>query len=118
MGPISPQVLVFYVEAIVAPFYAYRWYSQSTGSNIRSQLNLSGINYLLIPGVIAYASYYLILLAYQYGGEVAAVTSVRQASIPVSVALGGLFLREGAMARRFFAAGLLAIGIILIAVNG
>lgn len=81
-------------------------------------IELNGILYLLIPGVIAYASYYLILLAYQLGDEIAAVTSLRQASIPVSVALGGLFLREGAIARRFIAAGILACGIILIAFNG
>ena len=118
MGSISPQVLVFYVEGIIAPVYAIRWYRQSSRTNLQSQFNRNGIIYLLIPGAIAYASYYLILLAYQYGGEVAAVTSVRQASIPVSVALGGLFLREGAIARRFFAAGILAFGIILIAVNG
>ena len=119
MGAIAPQVLVFAVEAIIAPVYAIRWYRQrSVDHAFSAQLNRNGLIYLLIPGIIAYSSYYLILLAYQYGGEVAAVTSVRQASIPVSVALGGLFLREGAMARRFFAAGLLAIGIILIAVNG
>ena len=57
-------------------------------------------------------------MSYQLGGEVAAVTSIRQASIPISVALGGLFLREGAMARRFFAAGLLALGIAVIAQFG
>jgi len=76
------------------------------------------IAYLLVPGVLAYSSYYLILLAYQLGGDVALVTSVRQASIPISVALGGLFLREGAIARRLLAAGLLALGIAVIAVGG
>ena len=74
--------------------------------------------YILAPGALAYLSYYLILLAYQFGGEVAAVTAIRQASIPISVALGGLFLREGAMQRRFFAAGLLALGIVVIALYG
>jgi uncharacterized membrane protein len=73
---------------------------------------------LLLPGIIAYSSYYLILLAYQSGGEVGAVTALRQTSILISVALGGLFLREGAMARRFIAAGILMFGVILIAING
>lgn len=119
MGTIAPQALLFAVETTIAPVYALRWYRQrSANSTLSAQLNLNGILYLLIPGVIAYSSYYLILLAYQLGGEVAAVTSLRQASIPVSVALGGLFLREGAIARRFVAAGILAFGIILIAVNG
>jgi uncharacterized membrane protein len=119
MGVIEPQVLLFTVEAIIAPVYAFQWYRQrSTAQTVTSLINLNSIFYLLIPGIIAYSSYYLILLAYQFGGDVAAVTSVRQASIPVSVALGGLFLREGAMARRFFAAGLLGLGIVLIALYG
>ena len=45
-------------------------------------------------------------------------TSVRQASIPISVMLGGFFLREGAIARRLIAASLLAAGIVVIVVMG
>ena len=90
----------------------------SSSASKKTALKLDFANFspisLLLPGVICYASYYLILLAYQYGGEVAAVTSVRQASIPISVALGGLYLREGAIARRFLATGILTLGIILI----
>ena len=74
--------------------------------------------FLFVPGVMAYASYYLILMAYQMGGEVAAVTAVRQASIPISVMLGGLFLREGSILRRLFAALLLTAGIVVIIVLG
>lgn len=73
---------------------------------------------LIIPGIMAYASYYLILLAFKWGGEVAAVTAVRQASIPVSVLLGGFFLREGSILRRLLAAVILAAGIVLIIVYG
>ena len=73
---------------------------------------------LIVPGIMAYGSYYLILMAYQIGAEVAAVTSVRQASIPISVMLGGFFLREGAILRRLIAASLLAAGILVIVVMG
>jgi drug/metabolite transporter (DMT)-like permease len=119
MGTIEPQVLVFVVDGAVAPIYAILWFARrsANGRPVIGMGDLS-VTYMVLPGIICYASYYLILLAYQYGGDVAAVTSMRQASIPVSVALGGLFLREGAMARRFLAAALLALGIVVIALNG
>ena len=69
-------------------------------------------------GAICYLSYILILGAYAMGGDVAAVTSVRQSSIPISVILGGLMFREGSMIRRFFASLLLTFGIILVVVLG
>lgn len=65
---------------------------------------------------IAYASYYMILVAYSLGGNVAAVNSVRQIAIPVSVFIGGMYLSEGSMARRFGAALVLAAGVVVIVV--
>jgi drug/metabolite transporter (DMT)-like permease len=119
MQTISPQVMVFFVDGLVFPVYLFLWLRR--GSVTQRQpidpKNLSLVN-MILPGVLCYASYYLILTAYQFGGGVAEVTSLRQASIPISVALGGLFLREGAMLRRFFAASLLAVGIVVIAIFG
>jgi len=119
MNTISPPALLFAVEGTMVLIFGAVWLRRRFTEPVTTTPS-SGIRitYLLVPGALAYASYYLILLAYQSGGDVALVTSVRQASIPISVALGGLFLREGAMARRFFAAGLLAIGIAVIAVGG
>ena len=65
-------------------------------------------------GVLCYFSYLLILLAYQDGGEVAAVNAVRQASIPFSVILGGMWLKEADMGQRILASLLLAAGIVVI----
>ena len=50
------------------------------------------------------------------GGEAAAVSAVRQASIPVSVLMGVFILRESGLSRRFLwsiviAAGIAAIGL-------
>jgi len=127
MQSVEPQVAVAYVDGFVAPIYAFMWLrqratEQGLKSLLKPVLNLEIVKYslvyVLLPGLLCYASYYLILLAYQYGGEVAAVTSVRQVSIPVSVALGGLYLREGAIARRFLATGILTLGIILIVQTG
>ena len=119
MRTISPPVLVFVVDGTMAIIYAAIWLRARTSPAYpKTRIRDIPLAYLLLPGILAYASYYMILLAYQFGGDVAAVTSIRQASIPISVALGGLFLREGAIARRFFAAGLLALGILVIALTG
>jgi drug/metabolite transporter (DMT)-like permease len=116
MQSISPAVQMFWVEGLLIPVYLAiylrnggRLWDVHAG---RSWLKHTGV--LIIPGVMAYISYYLILYAYQLGGEVAAVTSVRQASIPISVLLGGFFLREGSILRRLTASLILAAGIILI----
>ena len=119
MSTLSPSTMLFAVESTMALIYGTLWFRRRLAEPAMS-MPAPGFQlaYLLVPGILAYASYYLILLAYQQGGDVALVTSVRQASIPISVALGGLFLREGAMARRFFAAALLALGIVVIVVSG
>ena len=65
-------------------------------------------------GVLCYISYFLILFVYQGGGEVAAVNAVRQASIPFSVLLGGMWLKETDTGRRILASLLLAAGIVVI----
>jgi len=119
MQLISPQVLMFAVDGLVFPIYLIRWLRERSRAKTQAVTTfLLAPIYALFPGVICYLSYYLILTAYQLGGEVAVVTSLRQASIPISVALGGLFLREGAMGRRFFAASLLAFGIVVISAYG
>jgi hypothetical protein len=68
--------------------------------------------------VCLYGSYILILLAYEQGADVAIVTTVRQASIPLSVIIGGYFLNEGAIARRLFASVILSAGIITVILLG
>lgn len=119
MQQIAPQVLAFTVDSAVLPFFLILWLRKRsrTTSQPDATFSFSPV-YVLLPGLLCYISYYLILVAYQLGGDVAVVTSLRQASIPISVALAGLFLREGAMKRRFFAASLLALGIVVISVYG
>jgi len=119
MQHIEPQVLAFTVDSAVLPFFLILWLRKRSITRLQSDATFSfSPIYVLLPGVLCYLSYYLILVAYQLGGDVAVVTSLRQASIPISVALGGMFLREGAMTRRFVAASLLALGIVVISVYG
>ncbi len=119
MQTLQPEVQMLWVEGLLAPLYlglflrrrSHTRYADPRPWGARAAM-------LIVPGVMAYASYYLILLAYQMGGEVAAVTSVRQASIPISVLLGGYFLREGSILRRLVAAIILAAGIVVIILSG
>ena len=60
----------------------------------------------------------LILFAFQAGGEVAVVSATRQVSIPISVLLGALVLKEQRLLPRLAWSLLLASGVALIIVGG
>ena len=68
----------------------------------------------LFAAVTSYLSYYLILVSYQMGGNVAAVNSLRQVSIPLSVILGGFYLKEADTRTRLLWAFVLAAGVVVI----
>ncbi len=68
----------------------------------------------LCAAVTSYLSYYLILVSYQMGGNVAAVNSLRQVSIPLAVILGGLYLKEADTRNRLLWAFVLAAGVVVI----
>ena len=72
---------------------------------------------ILSAGLISYSSYYLILVAFGLGADAAAVSAVRQASIPISVLLAAYFLNENETFRRLKWASLIALGIIILARN-
>jgi drug/metabolite transporter (DMT)-like permease len=120
MQVIEPPVLFFWIEVFCVPFYLLIFRYLGVSETRMSDLFIwvrKPLLFLSIGG-ICYTSYFLILTAYAMGGDVAAVTSVRQASIPISVILGGLMFREGSMLRRFFASCLLAFGIVVVVVMG
>jgi drug/metabolite transporter (DMT)-like permease len=73
---------------------------------------------VLTSGALSYLSYVLILLAFQAGGEVAAVSATRQASIPISVLLGSLVLKEERLLARLAWSLLLAGGVVLVIIGG
>lgn len=115
MQVVEAPVLMFWIQVFTLPGYAivFRYLGGSTGyDHVWGWLRTPWMS--LAIGVLCYASYYLILLAFQLGGDVAAVTSVRQASIPISVLLGGLWLKEQGLLTRLGASVLLAVGIVVI----
>ncbi len=117
---VEPPVLFFWIEVIDLPCYLllFRYFGlPETRMGHLFEWTRKPLLFLGLGG-ICYLSYFLILMAYAMGGDVAAVTSVRQASIPISVILGGLMFREGSMVRRFAASLLLAFGIVVIATMG
>ena len=73
---------------------------------------------VLSSGALSYASYLLILFAFQSGGEVAVVSAIRQVSIPLSVLLGALVLKEKHLLARLSWSLLLASGVIIIMIGG
>lgn len=119
---IDPAVRLFWVELIVAPSLAV-WYALRRPHERSALVHLFGgwratpWRFLAI-GVLAYVSYFLVLVAYKLGGNVAAVTSLRQASIPVSVLLAAYYLRETSLLRRMLWSLVLAAGIVVIIAAG
>jgi len=116
---VAPSVIFFWTFIFNLP--AFTLFFIFFGGKTISTLSLfpwlkNPVPYIKI-GIICYASYLLILLAYQSGGEVAAVNSVRQASIPISVLLGGMWLMEKNMKQRILASLLLSAGIVVIVMS-
>ena len=119
-----PPVIVFLWQSVVAlPTYLFLlWIRQqcAAGPGTR-ELALSWASRIgqhLVAGTLAYISYLLILWAYQRGGDVAAVTSVRQASIPISVLGAALLLKEPSLGPRLLWASVLAFGIVVVIASG
>lgn len=120
MTQIEPSVLFFWVHIFCWPMLAF--VHKFNGHAMPQMLGIMRVirqPFLHIQlAACVYGSYFLILTAYGMGGEVASVTTVRQASIPLSVILGGYFLNEGAITRRLIASLILSGGIIIVILYG
>ena len=118
---IAPSVLLFYCYILVSLilFFLVVFNNGSTKNTLIYLLHQWKPNQLKIlsAGLISYSSYYLILVAFGLGADAAAVSAVRQASIPISVLLAAYFLNENETFRRLGWASLIALGIIILARN-
>jgi len=70
---------------------------------------------MVIAALSSYLSYLLILIAFQLGGEAAQVSAVRQASIPVSIVLAALLLKEPRLLQRLVWGAFMLIGMTILA---
>lgn len=69
---------------------------------------------ILVAALTSYASYQLILFAFRAGADAAVVSAVRQASIPLSIVLAAIILREPKFLQRLAWGAFMAIGIAIL----
>jgi drug/metabolite transporter (DMT)-like permease len=117
---VPPPVVFFWIEMLMAPIYMVMFRLVGYGAVERRAVAVLCARpvKMLGLGLVGYVSYFLILWAFSAGGDVAAVAALRQVSIPASVLLGGLWLRERHLPLRLVASVMLATGIVVIIVSG
>ena len=121
MKYVEPAAFLFIQYLFVTPAMALMFVlTRPSGKNIYEYLFLGWKNKPLrffLAGFTAYISYLLILYSFRMGANVAAVSAIRQISIPFSVLMGGFFLLEKKMNYRLFWSLLLTLGVIIIIVS-
>jgi hypothetical protein len=118
MKTIEPVVLLVWLYFFLAPacgifFLIRKPAERSVVKQLFGGWREMPLHYLG-AGVTSYLSYYLILVSYQLGGNVAAVNSLRQISIPLLVLMSCYFLKEDDIGSLFPWAIVLAAGIVII----
>jgi len=110
---IPVPVLYFYVQSNLVVCYGIlmRVMGKFHFSSMFLPVEFPSVRRCFLASTLVYGSYILILQSYALGGDVALVTTVRQISIPLSVLMGGIWLRETGMMSRFVASGILSVGI-------
>ena len=113
MRVVEPPVLLVWIQLLVVPSYVLVF--RIAGNSVAGLFAWTRrpLRHIGFAGV-CYASYYLILWVFSQGGDAAAVASMRQASIPFSVLVGGLWLKERDMGLRLAASMVLGAGIVVI----
>ena len=118
MKEVTPEAYMFVQYIFLTPGMALVFLSTRPPEQSVYQHLFSGwartSQRFIIAGVTAYASYYFILWAFQLGANVAAVSAVRQISIPASVLMGCLIFKEERMTARLAWSLILALGVVVI----
>ena len=121
MKYVEPAAFLFIQYLFVTPAMALMFIlTRPSGKNIYEYLFLGWKTKPLrffFAGFTAYISYLLILYSFRMGANVAAVSTIRQISIPFSVLIGGFYLMEKKMNYRLFWSLLLTLGVIIIIVS-
>jgi len=118
MKQVTPEVFMFAMYIMVIPGMAIVLsVGRPAGCSVYQHLfvgwTATPIRFAVV-GITAYVSYYLILMAFQLGANVAAVSAVRQVSIPFSVLMGCMIYKEARMTARLTWSILLALGVAVI----
>ena len=121
MKYVEPAAFLFIQYLFVTPAMAIIFIlTRPSGKNIYEYLFLGWGKKPLrffLAGFTAYISYLLILYSFRMGANVAAVSTIRQISVPFSVLIGGFYLLEKKMNYRLFWSLLLTLGVIVIIVS-
>jgi len=121
MSVISPSVFLFYVYIIVALGLFGLGLSESR--NMANSISLLKTNFahaprrIILADVSSYVSYYLILWAFKVGSEAAAVSAIRQVSIPLAVVVATIVLKEKKFFYNLWWASSVGIGVIIISIE-
>ena len=121
MSVISPSVFLFYVYIIVTLGLFGLGLSESR--NMANSISLLKTNFahaprrIILAGVSSYVSYYLILWAFKVGSEAAAVSAIRQVSIPLAVVVATIVLKEKKFFYNLWWASFVGIGVIIISIE-
>lgn len=114
-----PAPFLFYCYALVVPILASvrAWEDRHEAAPFLGVVRglMAAPGRIIFAGVSSYLSYLFILAAFKMGAEAATVSAVRQASIPVSVILAAVILKEPRFLPRMGWASLIALGIAAIA---
>lgn len=118
MQSMEPAVLMMWVNAVLilacGTYFAINKPTvRSIGTHLVAGWRTTPVR-IVAAGVLSYLSYLLILIAFQRGGDVAAVSSLRQISILMSVLLGGALLSETNVARNLLWSMVLGTGVVVI----
>ena len=121
MSVISPSVFLFYVYIIVTLGLFGLGLSESR--NMANSISLLKTNFahaprrIILAGVSSYVSYYLIIWAFKVGSEAAAVSAIRQVSIPLAVVVATIVLKEKKFFYNLWWASFVGVGVIIISIE-
>lgn len=115
----APAAFLFWVYSLVSILLLFvcliERHRASPPDDLPPQNRTGNLVRILVASITSYVSYYLILTAFQMHADAAVVSAVRQASIPISVILAALLLKEPRFLQRMGWALVLAVGIAIIA---
>ncbi len=119
MQQVEPAPFLFWVYILVSiGLAALGWVANGRGGHplVGGVAAVGGGPARIVSAaVVSYLSYRFILAAFQLGGDPAAVTAIRQISIPVSILLAAIVLGEPRGLRKLVWGGLMAVGIAILA---
>jgi drug/metabolite transporter (DMT)-like permease len=117
-GPAETALLYACLEALSSVVWLLAYLlGRAQGRQALGQVWTSGRWSAVLTGVVIYLTYGLVLVSLAHVANVSYVVAFRQASIPIGVAMGVVWLREPLPAPKAVGVALLLAGLVLVALN-